>query len=484
MTLERRKLRRSIPILNDLDSYLYQDIKRVFVFGRNSDCVIFITNNDHVYSYGRNNCGCLGIGNDYDNQDLIVEPQKIHRLCGRKIVEFSAGRNHILARSKNGKIFACGSNEFGQLALPLDDYAGSSINIPQQIQSLRNEHIIGIACGAFHSLALTKRGIIYGWGFNFWGQLGLGDNHNRFAPTILRQLQHENIVEIACGQHHSVALSRKGHLFTWGHNAYGQLGIGERINYRNIPTKVIDGNDFIIKQVTCGQNHVLAVSVDGQLLGFGSNYYGQLGTGSRRNESLPVRICLDEKINDILASPFSNTSLARTKKKRNSLVFGKCGDHWLLTPIDTKIIDDNDESINHHRKQQQSSSNSSNSIISLDENNNPLLLRTNFLLEQQKSPTMKKNKSNSHEIFANINQSTAHTTKVVRSNYHHHQNLFWQILYLMKSKLPKIKQRSTTTTTKTFDNDDDHMDQTSGHLNQNRKHFSNGMNKLLNHHRI
>ncbi|OTF82930.1 RCC1 domain containing protein [Euroglyphus maynei] len=284
MTLERCKLRRSIPILNDLDGYLYQDIKRVFVFGRDSDCVIFITRNDNVYSYGRNNCGCLGIG---EGDELIVEPRKIQRLCGRKIVEFSAGRNHILARSKNGKIFACGSNEFGQLGI----YGSESINIPIQIGALQNEHIIGIACGAFHSLALTKRGLLFGWGFNFWGQLGLGDNHNRFMPTLLQQLQRENIVEIACGQHHSVALSRSGHLFTWGHNAYGQLGIGERLNYRNIPTKVIDGDNFIIKQVTCGQNHVLAVSVDGQLLGFGSNYYGQLGTGSRRNEFAPVPLC-------------------------------------------------------------------------------------------------------------------------------------------------------------------------------------------------
>ncbi|KAH9530358.1 hypothetical protein DERF_004169 [Dermatophagoides farinae] len=47
------------------------DIKRVFVFGRNSDCVIFITNNDHVYSYGRNNCGCLE--NKFDEFFVVVQ---------------------------------------------------------------------------------------------------------------------------------------------------------------------------------------------------------------------------------------------------------------------------------------------------------------------------------------------------------------------------------------------------------------------------
>lgn len=72
-----------------------------------------------------------------------------------------------------------------------------------------------------------------------------------------------------------------GNLFTWGHNGLGnifilivyfnssksmfkpgQLGIGEKVNYRNIPTKVISADEFAIKQVTCGQNHVLAVSND------------------------------------------------------------------------------------------------------------------------------------------------------------------------------------------------------------------------------
>nr|XP_027202319.1 RCC1 and BTB domain-containing protein 2-like [Dermatophagoides pteronyssinus] len=455
MTLERSKLRRSIPMLNDLDSYLYEDIRRVFVFGRNNDSVIFITRNDHVYSYGRNNCGYLGIGNHRnDNGDLIIEPQKIHQLCGRKIQEFSAGRNHLLARSKTGKIYCCGSNEFGQLGI------NEEINIPKQIESLSNEFIIGIACGAFHSLALTKRGQLFGWGFNFWGQLGLGDNHNRFQPTLLRRLKRENIVEIACGQHHSVALTRSGHLFTWGHNAFGQLGIGhhnhpndKQFNYCNIPTKVIDGNDFRIKQVTCGQNHVLALSIDGQMLGFGSNYYGQLGTGSRRNQFKPIPIYTEDKINDILTSPFSNTSLARTRKKRNSLVFGKCGDHWLLTPIDTKIIDDNEQSPSSH------------SIISKDENNNPIsnpIMTNHYLMDNNSSMlTKKKNKSNSHEIFAEINQSTAHTTKVVRR--FNHTNLFWQVLYLMKSKLPKIKYHHRSTATN--DNDDDNDD---GRMGQNR----------------
>ncbi|KAF7488801.1 RCC1 and BTB domain-containing protein 1 [Sarcoptes scabiei] len=407
MTLERRKLRRSLPILNDLDSYLYADIKRVFVFGRESDCVFFITKNDHVFAYGKNNSGCLGVGCD----EYVSEPKPVPTLNKRKIIEFAAGRDHILALTKNGQVFACGSNEFGQLALKKIP----KTNLPQQILSLRKERIVAINCGAFHSLALTSRGLILGWGYNFWGQLGLGSNENQFEPVLNVALNRENIVEIACGQHHSVALSKKGDIFTWGHNAFGQLGIGDRCNYRNIPTKIIDGRDFPIKQVTCGQNHVLAVSEDGKLLGFGSNYYGQLGTGCRRNEYAPVKIEIESRIKDALSSPFSNTSLARTENKRNSLVFGKCGDHWVLTPLDTEIQDEDRTKKNHFANR----------------------------------PLFKDNKTNCHEVFVNLNQSTAHTTKVVKNK----PNLFWQVLMLIRSKMNKINNHNRRQRRQNYDLD-------------------------------
>lgn len=368
MTLERRKLRRSIPFLGDLDHHLLLDVKRVFVFGREADAAFLITKSDHVYAYGKNCHGCLGLG----CEGPVGEPRQVTELTRRKVVEFAAGRSHVLALTKSGLVFASGSNEFGQLALR---DCGQS-HSPVLLECLRKERVVAIACGAFHSLALTSRGLVLGWGFNFWGQLGIGNNENQWEPVCLGRLRKENIVEICCGQHHSVALSRKGDLFAWGHNAFGQLGVGEETNFRNIPTKVIHSQEFAIKHVTCGQNHVLAVSTEGKLLGFGSNYYGQLGTGSRQNQSAPVQICADRPIRGVLSSPFSNTSVASTNK-RASLVFGKCGDHWLLSPVASP------------------------------------------------EPEVK----SQQEVFAKINASTAHTT-VVKSR----RNRLWHLLYFVKQK--------------------------------------------------
>ena len=120
--------------------------------------------------------------------------------------------------------------------------------------------------------------------------------------------------------------------------------------------------------------------LQGKLLGFGSNYFGQLGTGSRQNESSPVTICEDKRIKDVLSSPFCNTSLARTKKKRDSLIFGKCGDHWLLSPVD--------------------------------------------------NPDPQAHKNNNSEAFLTVNHSTAKSA-VVKSR----KNRWWYILYFLKKKL-------------------------------------------------
>ena len=119
MTLERRKLRRSIPSLQNLDQDLFYDIKRIFVFGREADAGFFITKNDYVYAwvrlhmwlifvklqiaifrYGKNNKGMLGLG----HQDPVPEsdPQQVTALTRRKITEFAAGRDHVLALSKTG----------------------------------------------------------------------------------------------------------------------------------------------------------------------------------------------------------------------------------------------------------------------------------------------------------------------------------------------------------------------------------------------
>jgi alpha-tubulin suppressor-like RCC1 family protein len=66
---------------------------------------------------------------------------------------------------------------------------------------------------------------VYAWGHNSAGQLGLGDRRDRHAPTVVDALWALPVVQLAAGDAHSAALTTNGHMFIWGSNHFGQLGL-------------------------------------------------------------------------------------------------------------------------------------------------------------------------------------------------------------------------------------------------------------------
>ena len=94
-----------------------------------------------------------------------------------------------------------------------------------------------IACGEAHSISLTKDGKIYGWGISNYGQLGLGFSADSFEPGIgmekskvhepteITGLKNERIAKIICGATFTLFQSDKGDLFGCGMNDLGQLGL-------------------------------------------------------------------------------------------------------------------------------------------------------------------------------------------------------------------------------------------------------------------
>lgn len=174
-------------------------------------------------------------------------------------------------------------------------------------------------------------------GFNFWGQLGIGNNRDQLVPIKMYALSREVIIAVSCGHHHSLALSKSGYVYSWGHNAFGQLGIGCRDRFRNIPIRVrVIAEDILVSKVACGQNHSLILSTEGMVYAFGRNNFGQVGCGDQKNQNLPSRVQSSAKFVDIACSMFSNTSTALSADKR-SHIWGQCGDDSIVLPIDTPL---------------------------------------------------------------------------------------------------------------------------------------------------
>nr|XP_055209651.1 probable E3 ubiquitin-protein ligase HERC4 isoform X10 [Gorilla gorilla gorilla] len=213
--------------------------------------------------------------------------RNIKSLSDIQIVQVACGYYHSLALSKASEVFCWGQNKYGQLGLGTDCKKQTS---PQLLKSLLGIPFMQVAAGGAHSFVLTLSGAIFGWGRNKFGQLGLNDENDRYVPNLLKSLRSQKIVYICCGEDHTAALTKEGGVFTFGAGGYGQLGHNSTSHEIN-PRKVFELMGSIVTEIACGRQHTSAfVPSSGRIYSFGLGGNGQLGTGSTSNRKSPFTV--------------------------------------------------------------------------------------------------------------------------------------------------------------------------------------------------
>ncbi|XP_058527674.1 probable E3 ubiquitin-protein ligase HERC4 isoform X7 [Ochotona princeps] len=237
-----------------------------------------------VYAWGLDSDGQLGL---LGSEECIRVPRNIKSLSDIQIVQVACGYYHSLALSKASEVFCWGQNKYGQLGLGVDCKKQTS---PQLIKSLLGIPFMQVAAGGAHSFVLTLSGAIFGWGRNKFGQLGLNDENDRYVPNLLKSLRSQKIVYICCGEDHTATLTKEGGVFTFGAGGYGQLGHNSTSHEIN-PRKVFELMGSIVTQIACGRQHTSAfVPSSGRIYSFGLGGNGQLGTGSTSNRKSPFTV--------------------------------------------------------------------------------------------------------------------------------------------------------------------------------------------------
>ncbi|XP_035186482.1 probable E3 ubiquitin-protein ligase HERC4 isoform X1 [Oxyura jamaicensis] len=237
-----------------------------------------------VYAWGLATDGQLGLPG---TEECIRVPRNIKSLSEIQIVQVACGYYHSLALSKGSEVFSWGQNKYGQLGL---GYEYKKQNSPHVIKSLLGIPFAQIAAGGAHSFVLTLSGAIFGWGRNKFGQLGLNDDNDRYVPTLLKSLRTQKVVHICCGEDHTAALTKEGGVFTFGAGGYGQLGHNSTSHEIN-PRKVFELMGSVVTQITCGRQHTTAfVPSSGRIYSFGLGGNGQLGTGTTSNRKSPFTV--------------------------------------------------------------------------------------------------------------------------------------------------------------------------------------------------
>nr|XP_015106001.1 E3 ISG15--protein ligase HERC5 isoform X1 [Vicugna pacos] len=155
---------------------------------------------------------------------------------------------------------------------------------------LQEKSIIQITCGDYHSLALAKGGELFAWGQNLHGQLGVGSEcPSTPTPQIVEHLSGVPLVQISAGEAHSLALSMSGNVYSWGRNDFGQLGLGHTDN-KDSPALIEALDNQTTEFLACGGSHSALLTKGGLVFTFGAGKYGQLGHNSTQNELKPCLV--------------------------------------------------------------------------------------------------------------------------------------------------------------------------------------------------
>ncbi|CAM9356733.1 unnamed protein product [Ectocarpus sp. 12 AP-2014] len=134
-------------------------------------------------------------------------------------------------------------------------------------------NVTDVACGQEHTLALLETGQVFSWGNGYNGRLGLGDTRDRSSACHIEALQGIEIEAVFCGVSHSLAVCSTGTSYAWGKNDCGQCGDTDPVCSDAISPRSIDGlKNFPVSMMAGGWGHSLALTRRGELFSFGGSY--------------------------------------------------------------------------------------------------------------------------------------------------------------------------------------------------------------------
>jgi len=188
-----------------------------------------------AYIWGRNEDGQLGLGdprNRYNPTPLTLPGG------GAAIKGAACGAGHTLVWTTEGDLWAFGRNGFGQLG---NDSQSEMVTSPIPVKGVGKVADAGV--GRDFSVAVTEEGEVYTWGCPEYGQLGNGTNgevleragkvtfNNVLAPAKMSfGREPPKVMQLAVGQHHTIAMDAEGKVWTWGFGGYGRCGHRDNVD--------------------------------------------------------------------------------------------------------------------------------------------------------------------------------------------------------------------------------------------------------------
>jgi alpha-tubulin suppressor-like RCC1 family protein len=235
--------------------------------------------NGQTSTYGSNKYMQLGRGNDTSVSSEI--PATTEPVLS-PVTDIACGSWHTVSVHADGSVrsFGWGGSMFsGAGALGLG--SKNSVSEPTLVEPFCEDKPVQVSCGNQHTLILTESNNVYATGHGGYGILGTGDANDELVFVAITALENtlaegEKVVKIRCGSNFSALITNKGNLYVWGRNDAGQLGLGaesqgDMHSAERYPRKIpfFESERIGIKDVACGENHVVAVAQNGAIYYWG-----------------------------------------------------------------------------------------------------------------------------------------------------------------------------------------------------------------------
>ncbi|XP_066431521.1 alsin isoform X1 [Eleutherodactylus coqui] len=187
-----------------------------------------------------------------------ITPVRVHGLGVRSVLQASLGRNHGLLLTSDGEVFSFGKQPWKENASDIP------CNVLLVEKALSGHRVKCVAAGSYHSGAVTENGMVYMWGENTAGQCAIANRPSIPEPIPITITDPEStpplwvrVIQLSCGEEHTLALSVSREIWAWGSGC--QLGLITSTFPVIKPQKVEHLAGRVVLQVVCGAFHSLAL---------------------------------------------------------------------------------------------------------------------------------------------------------------------------------------------------------------------------------
>ncbi|RXN22822.1 serine threonine- kinase Nek9 [Labeo rohita] len=243
-------------------------------------------------------------------------PQKLDMFKGGSSAQHvCAGETHFAVVTVEKELYTWASVQGGaKMVGQLGHGDQASYRQPRRVERLQGKAIRQVACGADFTACITDEDQMYMFGSDYYGCVGVENTLGMevLEPVLLEFFQERPVRQVSCGDNHVVALTRSGDIYSWGCGEHGRLGVDCEDDFSS-PMQVEVPKGAVIDAVYCGSDGTFFLTESGKVLACGNNELNKLGlnqgiTGIKNHPGeSPAVITLSDVVQGYQGIPYTTT---------------------------------------------------------------------------------------------------------------------------------------------------------------------------------